>query len=95
MVVRELFINILILEMMSLRLCRVKGLGLFFLISNVIQMKVSENFYPWALKAEVQKHVCVVSEYLSHFGLLSQKTIDWLALKKKKKIYCSHLFKYI
>ena len=76
MVVRELLTNILILEMMSLRLCRVKGLGLIFLISNVIQLKVSENFYPWTLKAEVQKQVCVVSEYLSHFGLLSQKTID-------------------
>ena len=76
MVVRELLTNILILEMMSLRLRRVKGLGLIFLISNVIQLKVSENFYPWTLKAEVQKQVCVVSEYLSHFGLLSQKTID-------------------
>ena len=76
MVVSEIFINILILEMMSPRLCRVQGLSLIFLISNVIQLKVSENFYPWTLKAEVQKHVCVVSEYLSHFGLLSQKTID-------------------
>ena len=76
MVVSEIFINILILEMMSLRLCRVKGLSLIFLISNVIQLKVSEDFYPWTLKAEVHKHVCVVSEYLSHFGLLSQKTID-------------------
>ena len=73
MVVSEIFINILILEMMSPRLCRVQGLSLIFLISNVIQLKVSENFYPWTLKAEVQKHV---SEYLSHFGLLSQKTID-------------------
>ena len=45
MVVRELLTNILILEMMSLRLRRVKGLGLIFLISNVIQLKVSENFY--------------------------------------------------
>lgn len=60
MVAHEIFTITLILEVKSLRLCQVKGLGLIFSIYTVIWLKVSEIFYLCTPKAEVKEHGHVV-----------------------------------